>query len=184
MSDIRLNVNSITLNNIGSGQTSINLKGEGISIDNKLYANDDVIFNDDTISYGTDKVTKLQFINSNGVDKAYLKYQNAHLELLSSTGEFSETIKTKTVKATNYDILNEDATEPKLRLKADDTGQIMQVMDNSGGEFKNINTHTVYATALLLKENSTDTTGFYFVRDGNNVLLKDASGATFFNFSK
>jgi hypothetical protein len=57
-------------------------------------------------------------------------------------------------------------------------------MDNSEGAFKNINCQKVYTEKLLLKENKDDTIGAYFVRDGANVLLKDASGITFFTFAR
>jgi hypothetical protein len=35
----------------------------------------------------------------------------------------------------------------------------------------------------LLKETSDSITGFYFVSDGSDVLLKKSDGSTFFTFS-
>jgi hypothetical protein len=180
--NLTVRANKITIDSLDQSYTDI--KGDGLVIDNKAYLNDEVVFNGNTISFETDKVSKLQFMNSNGVDKAVLKYENAHLELKSNENTFTETFKTETVKATNFDVLNEDASLPKLRLKADSTGEILNIMDNAGGDFKNVNAHQVYATSLLLKENSTDTTGFYFVRNGQSVILKNTSGTTIFTLSQ
>ncbi len=180
--NLTVRANKITIDSLDQSYTDI--KGDGLVIDNKAYLNDEVVFNGNTISFGDDKVTKLQFMNSNGVDKAILKYENAHLELKSNLNEFTETFKTETVKGVNFVILDSTAAEPKIRLKADSTGDTLQVMDNSAEAFKNINCQKVYTEKLLLKENSTDTTGFYFVRDGQSVILKNASGITIFTLSQ
>lgn len=180
--NLTIRANKITIDSLD--QTYTDIKGDGLVIDNKAYLNDEVVFNGNTISFETDKVNKLQFMNSNAVDKAYLKYENAHLELRDSADAFTETFKTQRVKATSYDVLNDDSSLPKLRLKVDSTGEILEVKDNAGADFRGVNTHIVYATSLLLKENATDTTGLYFVRNGQSVVLKNELGNTLFTLSQ
>jgi hypothetical protein len=180
--NLTVRANKITIDSLD--QTYTDIKGDGLVIDNKAYLNDEVVFNGNTISFETDKVNKLQFMNSNGVDKAILKYENAHLELKSNENTFTETFKTQIVKTVDLVILDSTAAEPKVKLKADSTGDTLQVLDNSEGAFKNINCQKVYAEKLLLKEYKDDTTGFYFVRDGQSVILKNASGTTIFTLSQ
>jgi hypothetical protein len=201
--NISVNAENITLFNT-SNSDFINIKGDALEVENEVDFEGSVVFNgvnsfnnnnyffDGTTSFtGPTKVSKLDFINSNGVDRAYLEYEDAHLELKTATDNaFTTTLKTGQLNTADIRILDSTVTTPKISLTygetvVNDTTKFerLRVMENTKTTYAKIEADAVYAKKFVLKEVDADTGGFYFVRNGGSVELKNADGNTVFQFS-
>jgi len=201
--NISVNAEDITLFNT-SNSNFINIKGDALEVENAVDFEGSVVFNgvnsfnnnnyffDGTTSFtGPTKVSKLDFINSNGVDRAYLEYENAHLELKTATDDaFTTTLKTGQLNTADIRILDSTVSTPKISLtygtsvvNSTTNFERLRVMNDAKTAYGKIEVDVIHAKEFLLKETSDSITGFYFVSDGSDVLLKKSDGSTFFTFS-